>query len=122
MSFNKIIICVLILIIIMFFLQNKEYFNTKGCTSCSYKSNEECANCSNCGICIYEDKTSKCVSGDINGPYFIDNCAMWNYNNMDTDPYYVSYYPDGYYTIPNYRHYYGNNMGRRTNHKNNWIL
>lgn len=46
---------------------------------CYKLNNSNCLKYSNCGVCIKNGKT-QCVPGDIDGPFFKDNCKYWTYD------------------------------------------
>ena len=107
---------ILIIIILLYNNCNVENFNINNmyeCNECSYKSKIDCLICKNCGYCIDEYGNGRCLSGDVNGPFF-ESCNSWNNSdNMIINEPIKSYYT---YQEPNYRRYYGNNQGRRSRH------
>lgn len=112
----KLIFFLMILYLILYNINTKEYFKMTKCQQCSYLSKLQCLSCSNCGYCINRDGTSECVSGDVNGPYFKSDCSSWtNKYNMTTNNVILNYDNDNDNVSQN-RHYYGNNKGRRSNH------
>ena len=94
--------------------ENFNISDMRDCNQCSYKSKIDCMVCNNCGYCMDEYGNGRCVSGDQSGPFF-ESCNLWNnsYNVIMDQP------VDSYFTYqePNYRRYYGNNQGRRRNHR-----
>jgi hypothetical protein len=114
-----IILLIIISILILFFNKKENFItsNKNSCTDCNFRSELSCLACSNCGYYINNLGAGECIVGDVNGPYFNNNNILWETNNISIDRPYTSYYQ---YDIPNYRHYYGNNQGRRINHRNNF--
>lgn len=49
------------------------------CTECETRSPYNCKNCINCGLCYNENGYVQCIPGDINGPYFREDCTYWQY-------------------------------------------
>ena len=74
----------------------------KYCPECGYKSRKRCGKCSNCGVCTTRRGQSSCIPGGPKGPYFRDDCAIWEYGQT-VDPYH-----HGYYYYPRYYARYGN--------------
>ena len=139
MLYKKIIILLitifLFMLIIAIIQYGNEYFSNipqnircntcNTCNTCDYKSKLECSSCKNCGYCYKNnevDSYGNCVVGDMNGPYFENDCSKWEYAGnillSQSSPY---YYPTSHYQYnePSYRHYRGQNNGRRMNHHNN---
>lgn len=56
------------------------YYNMPkfSCSKCGNKSEKSCSNCVNCGWCINRG-VGECTPGDINGPYFREDCQQWWY-------------------------------------------
>ena len=54
----------------------------KRAVDCYTLDNAKCLEYNNCGLCL-DNKNTKCVPGDENGPYFKQNCRGW----MHTDNY-----------------------------------
>jgi hypothetical protein len=50
------------------------------CGNCYYKSPDDCMACANCGVCGI-GSLAKCVPGDINGPFYTDECNTWLYTD-----------------------------------------
>jgi hypothetical protein len=61
-------------------------YNKRYCPSCGWRSRYSCSNCTNCGYCITASGFGECVPGDSSGPYFRDDCFLWQYG----DPYYYN--------------------------------
>ena len=102
------ILIILIIVLIISFLLIK-FFNIKlienfsYCENCGYKSRFKCNNCVNCGYCISVHGLGECVPGDQRGPYFREDCAVWEYQIPTL--YYPSYYTNPYlkyYNFPRY--------------------
>jgi len=49
-------------------------------TDCYTLDKRNCLKYSNCGICM-KDGIKQCIPGDNYGPYFTENCNLWEYNN-----------------------------------------
>lgn len=49
------------------------------CGGCGRRSRLGCSKCTNCGFCVTSDGRGSCVSGDAHGPYFREDCAIWEY-------------------------------------------
>lgn len=73
------------------------------CRSCGWKNRLSCRNCTNCGFCITANGVGSCVSGDENGPYFRQDCAVYEYSKPSL--YQYPQYPYSY----NYPYYYNYN-------------
>jgi hypothetical protein len=59
------------------------------CDNCSERSNSyDCGDCINCGICTSSTGVNTCKNGDSRGPFDTNNCAFWNYSDVDV------YYPE----------------------------
>lgn len=58
------------------------------CPSCGWRNTYDCTKCTNCGICTTKEGVSYCTPGDVNGPYFRNDCLSYTYG----DPSY--YAPD----------------------------
>lgn len=88
--FIIIIIIILFVIYLLFWNKNTnvnaEHFNEESgrfCRTCSEKTPNQCLSCFNCGFCVDKWGNSKCIGGDVNGPYNFEECAFWYY----IDPY-----------------------------------
>ena len=68
------------------------------CPTCRHKTPNQCMSCFNCGFCVDKFGNSKCIGGDIYGPYNYEKCAYWHYG----DPYSRMMYNNS-----NYRCSYG---------------
>ena len=71
-------VSVIIVVIILLFCKSISE-NFSGCMNCGYADELECGNCSNCGYCISSGGKGECVPGDVTGPYFRDDCAIWKH-------------------------------------------
>ena len=47
---------------------------------CYNENPRDCMTYSNCGLC-HKDEKKKCLPGDVNGPFFEENCPAWEYTN-----------------------------------------
>lgn len=56
------------------------------CTQCGWKSRTTCSDCNNCGYCIDYDGNGKCEPGDSRGPYFREDCVVWEYKPFVNNP------------------------------------
>ena len=57
------------------------------CPSCGWRSRYSCSKCINCGYCITAKGVGSCESGDSSGPYFREDCMIWDYgSNYDYYP------------------------------------
>ena len=76
------------------------------CSQCGSMSRRRCGTCANCGYCIPE--RGSCVPGNNRGPYFRDDCVVWEY----THPFmhYLDYYRYPHYKKHFRRKYYGNKI------------
>ena len=57
------------------------YIYPKYCNNCGELGKYACNNCKNCGYCYTPNGYGECVPGDANGPYFREDCLLYNYNN-----------------------------------------
>ncbi len=76
-----IVILIIVLIIDAILTNNNEHFWEPSCTgskagNCYHLSERNCLKYANCGLCLQDGKT-ECVPGDVNGPYFKEDCAYW---------------------------------------------
>ena len=84
------IILIIILLFALVFMSNTnkqtEHFqwdtNWVGKTSldCYGEKIKDCNKYSNCGLCA-QNGNRKCVPGDEQGPFFTENCDLWEYTN-----------------------------------------
>lgn len=93
------------------------------CKNCGDNSRDQCSACNNCGWCLHSDGYGQCVPGDVNGPYFRQDCYNWfhkyDYLQYPYHPYYntvqINSYP-GYKSLyrpsrslpRNRKHFYNN--------------
>jgi len=73
------------------------------CSNCGDLNTATCSTCSNCGVCV-TDGVAKCVDGDVNGPYFRQDCDSWNPQSYVYNfglPTYVNY--NYTYDLPRHR-------------------
>jgi hypothetical protein len=54
------------------------------CGSCHHRGRRSCGKCTNCGLCITADGHAECVPGDAQGPYFREDCAIWEFGDPMT--------------------------------------
>lgn len=98
-----------LLVVFILFKHKRENFPNY-CSACGYKSRSGCSKCVNCGFCITTTGFGECVPGDSKGPYFREDCAIWEY----VSPYYwFSYYPIFPIYYPRHRRYSGWRDNRR---------
>ena len=57
------------------------YRNVKYCNNCNEMGKNDCSECIDCGYCYDENGAGECVPGDINGPYFREDCYNYEYRN-----------------------------------------
>lgn len=121
-SYPIILIIILSLIAVYIASNNKnEHFSTAstqwdpqwmGRTSddCYSEYNTSCMNYSNCGLCLGRG-TAKCVPGDINGPFFNNQCDGWAHTDyydrhlfgekvVTVTPHWSKFYPEYEYKQP----------------------
>ena len=48
---------------------------------CYNEKPEDCMHYANCGICYRQGK-SKCIPGDVQGPYYTENCDYWQHTDF----------------------------------------
>lgn len=77
-------ILLILLLIYLFNINTKEPYNDssgKLCLSCNDKTFNQCLECFNCGFCVDKWGNSKCIVGDMHGPYNYEQCDRWYYND-----------------------------------------
>lgn len=89
------------------------YYPYRYCSKCGYKSRRKCADCTNCGYCLPYRGPGECVPGDNNGPYFRQDCMVWEYNSPYND--YAHIFPRLDYPYRYWR--YGNRYPYITNRR-----
>jgi hypothetical protein len=68
-------------------------FYKKYCPSCGWRSRRTCSSCLNCGYCITAEGQGECVAGNSSGPYFRNDCAVWEYGDAYQYYPYANLYP-----------------------------
>lgn len=61
------------------------------CGDCGKRGRYLCSKCVDCGYCITNDGRGECVPGDIKGPYFRDDCYIWEFIQPWLSKYSVKY-------------------------------
>lgn len=94
MLYQSIILIILLCICLTTFLSLKEgyissSFGSLYCSNCSHRNRKKCAACNNCGYCINSNGNGECIVGDINGPYFRQDCKIWEKGNPILTPLYI---------------------------------
>lgn len=107
----KVILAIILFIIFVsvirsFMDQREGYANY--CGQCGYLGDYDCATCINCGTCITANGYKECVPGDVNGPYFREDCNQWYYNS-------IPWYRHPYMWVNNFIPYYWPYYSRRGN-------
>ena len=108
-NLNKVAIIFLLLLLI-FFSRNKNResfyaskFSGRYCSGCGSKNRHKCSKCVNCGYCIPTNAPPSCVPGDVQGPYFREDCYHYEYmypysSKVGRHEGIISYFPNfGYY-------------------------
>ena len=55
-------------------------FIGKRALDCYELNKSDCMKYSNCGICL-KDGEQKCIPGDVQGPFFKEDCERWQHTN-----------------------------------------
>jgi len=97
-TYTKIIIFLIILLICVVVykkyysgVENFNFYNSyykQFCPSCGWRNRRTCSKCINCAYCISAQGEGSCVPGDSRGPFFRNDCAIYEYGNT------YSYYPN----------------------------
>jgi hypothetical protein len=115
---NKYIVTIIFITILLigFLIYHEKLFNiqtfitpiytsqipTRYCPECGKLGNFQCSRCSNCGFCITERGSGECVPGDSVGPYFRQDCAVWNYGQPQINTIFVQPVQQSWWSIPRY--------------------
>lgn len=54
-----------------------ETFIAGPCPNCGKRDKLQCFECKTCGWCLTPNGYGECVPGDLNGPYFRQDCLAW---------------------------------------------
>ena len=84
------------------------------CPECGKLSNFQCSRCSNCGFCVTDSGFSECVPGDSSGPYFRQDCAIWNYGQPQINTIFVQPIQSSWWHIPRHVKRFDRSEKRRT--------
>jgi hypothetical protein len=103
LDFNVKIVLGIIFLLVVYVIMNK-YFGIENfytynsyykhhCPSCGWRNRKTCSSCLNCGFCTTAEGVGECVAGNSSGPFFRNDCAVWEYGDAYQYYPYANLYP-----------------------------